>query len=440
VGTARQLQQFVIGAVTEAVQQYQRERAVPNHVRSLTCSAFERANRTPDMELTIGLAGRPSCRRRPVRSWERGGVRALVVVSGPPGAGKSTLAVPLSAALGFPLLSKDVIKETLFDALGHVDDDELASSRRLGAAAMELLWRLAEQFPAVVIEANLRSGSPYERERLRALSPRPVEVYCRLPADLAAERYADRGARPDHHAVHVLRSLPASAFEESQQPMRVGPVLEVDTSKPVDVLALASRIQAVLREVPDSGFSEKLGPMMEVTEQPTAVWVHPGVARARSTIDGDGLFTSQDLDVGVAVLRLGGRLVSSAELGALLATAGEDPGSGYVDTITVHDDAHLVLPPGTAAHWCNHSCDPNLWHVGAYEIAARRPIRAGEELTIDYGTHSGAAGFRMRCGCGSPSCRGEITSDDWQRPDLRARYRGHWTPALQARIDGLTVR
>jgi predicted kinase len=180
------------------------------------------------------------------RAWERGGVRALVVVSGPPGAGKSTLAVPLAAALGFPLLSKDVIKETLFDALGHLEGDELASSRRLGAAAMELLWRLAAECPAVVIEANFRSRSPYERERLRALSPTPVEVYCRLPADIAAERYARRGARPDHHPIHVMRSLPLSAFDEFQEPMGLGPVFEVDTTAPVDVPALTDSVKEAL--------------------------------------------------------------------------------------------------------------------------------------------------------------------------------------------------
>jgi hypothetical protein len=82
-----------------------------------------------------------------------------------------------------------VIKESLFNPLGPLDADPLASSRRLGGAAMELLWRLAEECPSVVIEANFRSHSVYERQRLlRALSPRPVEVYCRLPVEQAAVR------------------------------------------------------------------------------------------------------------------------------------------------------------------------------------------------------------------------------------------------------------
>jgi predicted kinase len=45
-------------------------------------------------------------------------VRRLVYVSGAPGSGKSTLAEPLAASLGFALLGKDIIKETLHGVLG----------------------------------------------------------------------------------------------------------------------------------------------------------------------------------------------------------------------------------------------------------------------------------------------------------------------------------
>ena len=67
-------------------------------------------------------------------------------VSGAPGAGKSSLAGPLAAALGYALITKDTIKETLHDALGAPEAD-LAWSRRLGGASMELLWTLAAHAP-----------------------------------------------------------------------------------------------------------------------------------------------------------------------------------------------------------------------------------------------------------------------------------------------------
>ncbi len=59
-------------------------------------------------------------------------------MTGPPGAGKTTLAEALAAELGFALFAKDHIKEMLHDTLG--EEADLAWSRRLGGASMELLW------------------------------------------------------------------------------------------------------------------------------------------------------------------------------------------------------------------------------------------------------------------------------------------------------------
>lgn len=57
----------------------------------------------------------------------------------------------------------------------------------------------------------------------------------------------------------------------------------------------------------------------------------------------------------------------------------------------------------------NHSCDPNVFIRCTPERAefyARRSIRAGEELTCDYGEsqHNGT----LPCRCGAANCRGFI--------------------------------
>ena len=55
----------------------------------------------------------------------------------------------------------------------------------------------------------------------------------------------------------------------------------------------------------------------------------------------------------------------------------------------------------------NHSCEPNTFFritPARAEIYALRDIRAGEELTVDYGEsqHEG----RLACRCGAAGCRG----------------------------------
>ena len=64
---------------------------------------------------------------------------------------------------------------------------------------------------------------------------------------------------------------------------------------------------------------------------------------------------------------------------------------------------------GRGFRYINHSCDPNTFMRCTdtrAEFYARRAIRAGEELTVDYGWshHDG----KLRCRCGAETCRGWI--------------------------------
>jgi hypothetical protein len=79
----------------------------------------------------------------------------LIVVTGMPSSGKTTVAEGLVHRLRLPLIAKDAIKESLYDSLGAAD---VATSARLGRAAYALIFTLARAFldsgASLVIEAN----------------------------------------------------------------------------------------------------------------------------------------------------------------------------------------------------------------------------------------------------------------------------------------------
>jgi predicted kinase len=170
--------------------------------------------------------------------------RQIVLVSGSPAAGKTSLARPLARLLGLPLIAKDDIKETLVDVLGDQSGD-LGWSRKVGGASMELLWKLAERAPAAVLEANFRPHSAYERERLTRLDAQIVEVYCRCPVEILMQRFHDRAKTA--RAAHPATDLTPEWIAEFDRPMGLGAVIEVDTTRPVDVEALATQVTALLK-------------------------------------------------------------------------------------------------------------------------------------------------------------------------------------------------
>jgi D-alanine-D-alanine ligase-like ATP-grasp enzyme len=59
----------------------------------------------------------------------------------------------------------------------------------------------------------------------------------------------------------------------------------------------------------------------------------------------------------------------------------------------------------------NHSCDPSAWLEGL-DVVARRPIAAGEEVTLDYATFYDERMPAFPCTCGSSGCRGTVRGSD----------------------------
>lgn len=169
----------------------------------------------------------------------------VVLVNGLPGSGKSTLARALGRELGWPVLSKDALKETLADTLDRPDGvGETEWSVSLGRAAAESLWTLlATAGRGAVLESPW--PAPLRPVVLAGLAragveagPRVREVWCDVPAEVARGRYERRVRHPVHRDPFVgderWREWAAGA-----RPLAFGPVYWVDTAKEVEITGLA---------------------------------------------------------------------------------------------------------------------------------------------------------------------------------------------------------
>lgn len=162
-----------------------------------------------------------------------------VVVSGLPGSGKSTVARPLAQRLNLPLLARDVIKESLWDALGPGD---VAWSRKLGGASAEAFWRLAHDAGGgAVLDNFVHRAFAFRLETL----PGPfVEVHCACPPELARDRYLGRKRHPCHYDLTYGAEMYDQWVRTDAGPLGLSPALSVDTSGAVDIEAIAAWVRS----------------------------------------------------------------------------------------------------------------------------------------------------------------------------------------------------
>lgn len=166
---------------------------------------------------------------------------------------------------------------------------------------------------------------------------------------------------------------------------------------------------------------------------PARCWVDPRVVARPSSIEGLGLFASAPIAKGEIVGKLGGRVIDDAELRQISRAR-----SKY-NSAAIGEGVNVLLEDDEMIARGNHSCDSNLWMRDEYTLEARRDIASGEEVTVDYALQTSIPEWEMACQCGSPLCRTVLRGDDWMRPELQARYRGHFSPFLNRRIEHMNA-
>lgn len=129
----------------------------------------------------------------------------VVVLSGPPATGKSTIARRLAERMRLPLLSRDVIKEALFDTLGW--EDRLKSKQYGAAAAHVLFTQLTDIVRAgasCLTESNFRrTHSSTDFQRLIAnTGVHIIQVQCVADGQVLLDRFTARSASVERHPGH----------------------------------------------------------------------------------------------------------------------------------------------------------------------------------------------------------------------------------------------
>lgn len=129
-----------------------------------------------------------------------------ILVTGIPAAGKSTMAEVMSERLKLPVISKDTIKELLFDNVGF---QSRAEKVNLGIASMEIMYYAAGQLmkagQSFILENNFEYSSEHgiknllEKYQYSALTITLTGDY-----KVIYQRFLERENSPDRHRGHVV--------------------------------------------------------------------------------------------------------------------------------------------------------------------------------------------------------------------------------------------
>lgn len=153
--------------------------------------------------------------------------------------------------------------------------------------------------------------------------------------------------------------------------------------------------------------------------------IEPRVAAGPSGIAGTGLFATTDFAPGDEVIEYLGERIGKEESDRRCEA--QNP---YIFNIDEQWDLDGSVPTNPA-RFINHCCDPNCEaeqdEDGRIYIKARKPLRAGEELTFNYG-YDLVDWEEHVCQCGASNCIGYMVADEHVE-EIKGRLAAGGVPA-----------
>lgn len=128
-----------------------------------------------------------------------------ILVAGIPAAGKSTMAEVISERLKLPVISKDAIKELLFDNVGF---QSRAEKVNLGIASMRIMYYVAGQLMKAgqpfILENNFESSEQGMKNLLEKYQYSALTITLTGDYNAIYQRFLERESSPDRHRGHVV--------------------------------------------------------------------------------------------------------------------------------------------------------------------------------------------------------------------------------------------